>query len=59
MPQIQGGRATWEILLNDDQIGVVAQEWSAPKPTVRQLSFEEDNVIHLRYHAQEAPDAFV
>ncbi len=59
MPQIQGGRATWEVLLNDRKIGVIAQEWAAPRPTVREIHFDQENRVHLHYHAQAKPESFV
>lgn len=55
MPIIQGGRAAWVVLLNGDKIGVVAQEWNAPRATVRELQFRESNEVFLRYHAQTDP----
>ena len=56
MPLIQGGRAAWVVLLNGDKIGVVAQEWNAPRATKRELQFQESNHVFLRYHAQSDPD---
>jgi len=56
MPFIQGGRAAWVVLLNGDKIGVVAQEWNAPRASVRELQFQESNHVFLRYHAQSDPN---
>ena len=59
MPQIQGSRAVWEVLLNEQKIGIVAQEWSSPKPTVKQIRLAEHNRVHLRYLAQVDPNSLV
>ena len=59
MPIIQGGRATWEVLLNDRKIGVTAQEWNSPRATVARIEFPQENRIHFRYHAQADPESYV
>ena len=56
IPLIQGGRAAWVVLLNGDRIGVCAQEWNAPRASVRELQFQESNHVFLRYHAQSDPN---
>jgi len=55
MPTIEGGKAAWVVLLNGNRIGVIAQEWNAPKVSVRELQFQESNHVFLRYHAQSDP----
>lgn len=58
MPTIHGGKATWEVILNDQKVGVIAQEWNSPRATVDEISFQEDNHVFLRYHAQADPETF-
>lgn len=59
VPSIQGGRATWEVILNDQKIGVIAQEWQSPRATVSEVSLQDDNHVFLRYHAQADPETVI
>lgn len=58
MPTIQGGKATWEVFLNDEKIGVISQEWNSPRATITEIAFDDDDHVFLRYHAQADPRAF-
>ena len=58
LPMISGGRATWTCHLNKTKIAVIAQEWTSPKAKVHELSFLEQNEVHFKYHAQDAPENY-
>jgi hypothetical protein len=59
LPLIQGGKATWVCAVDGRPIGVVAQQWSAPKVFNRRVKIEEISAIHFAYHAQEEPELFL
>jgi hypothetical protein len=62
LPRIAGGKATWLIELSGEYIGVVAQQWTAPRLTIPPdadagaLCDGKAAVLHFRYHCQSNPE---